>query len=470
MKSSVEKLNDTRAKITVEVPFEELSSEFDRAYKAIAQQVQIPGFRRGKAPHQLIDARFGRGPVIEQVVNDMLPSRYGQAVEEHKLVTLGQPSIDITKIEDGEVVEFVAEVDIRPEITVPDFGAMSVEVAPRNISDDAVDDALTKLRQRFSTLKSVDRAVEEGDFVTFDAVVSVDGSEVEDAGGTGLTYEVGKDEAFDGLKDALTGLKADESATFTSTIKAGEHEGDDADITVTVHSIKVRELPEADDEFAQEASEFDTIEELRDSLKSEVEENAKATQAAEIRDEVLKAALEQAEFPLPQGLVDAQVKAQHDQVLAQVGGNEDMLDSLLQAQGTSRDQYDADARSSVEIAVRNELFLDRVAEEFEPSVSQQELYDHIMFTAQRYGMEPSQFLAQIQNNNQLGALFAEVRRGKALAEAICKVTVTDTNGEAVDPAEFFGDDEDAPAEGGAEASETAGAGESDNDTETPDEN
>lgn len=442
MKSSVEKLNDTRAKITVEVPFEELTSDFDRAYKAIAQQVQIPGFRRGKAPRKLIDARFGRGPVIEQVVNDMLPSRYGKAIEENDLVVLGQPTIDITKIEDGDVVEFVAEVDIRPEISVPRFEDISVEVAPRTVDADAVDEELNRLRTRFATLKTVDRAIEEGDVVTFDAAVAIDGADIEDAGGTGLSYEVGTEESYKGLKDALIGLKASESATFQSTLAGGEHEGDDADITVTVHTVKVRELPEANDEFAQEASEFDTIDELRESLASNAEESAKATQAAAIRDEVLKAALAQSEFPLPEGVVESQIKAQHEQILSQVGGSEDVFDSLLQAQGTSRDEFEATTRNTVEDAVRNELFLDRVAEEFKPEVTQQEVHDHILFTAQRYGMDPRQFVAQLQQNNQLAALYAEVRRGKALAEAICKVTVTDTDGNSVDPSEFFGDDDD----------------------------
>lgn len=441
MKSSVEKLNDTRVKVTVEVPFEELSSEFDQAYKAIAQQVQVPGFRKGKAPRQLIDARFGRGPVIEQVVNDMLPSRYSQAVEENELVVLGQPEINITKIEDGELVEFVAEVDVRPEITLPSFEDINVEVPPLKVEDAAVEKELEELRSRFGTLKTVERAAQEGDFVSIDLHAEVDGEVIEDSKTEGMSYNIGSDDLIKGLDEALTGLSVGESTSFESELHMGEHAGEQGEITVTLQSVKERELPEVDDEFAMMASEFDTVDELRESLEKKVEEDAKGSQAAAIRDEVLSAALSQSEFPLPEGVVEEQVKAQRDQLLQQVGGDEKILDTLLEAQGTSREKFDEDARTSAEDAVRNQLFLDRLAEELEPEVTEQEMSDHIMFTAQRYGMEPAQFFGQLQQSGQLGALFADVRRGKALAEAICKVSVKDTEGNEVDPAQYFGDEE-----------------------------
>lgn len=453
MKSSVEKLNDTRVKVTVEVPFEELSSEFDQAYKAIAQQVQIPGFRKGKAPRQLIDARFGRGPVIEQVVNDMLPSRYGQAVEENELVVLGQPTIDITKIEDGELVEFTAEVDVRPEIELPNFEDIAVEVDPFTIEDDAVDGELNHLRSRFGTLTSVDRAAQEDDFVTIDLKAAYNGEVVEDSVTEGMSYQIGSDDLVEGLDEALTGLSEGESATFTSELTSGEHAGEQGDITVTLQSVKVRELPEADDEFAMMASEFDTIEELRESLAKKVEEEAKGIQAAQIRDKVLEAALAQAEFPLPEGVVEEQLKAQHDQLLQQVGGDEKILDTLLEAQGTNREEFEKDSRSHAEEAVRNQLFLDALAEELEPSVSPDEVRDHIAFTAARYGMEPSQFYMQLQQSGQIASLFADVRRGKALAEAICKVSVKDTEGNDVDPSQYFGEEDEDVADKPAEDSE-----------------
>ncbi|MCK7636413.1 trigger factor [Corynebacterium pygosceleis] len=441
MKSSVEQLNDTRVKITVEVPFEDLKPEFDQAYKALAQQVSIPGFRKGKAPRQLIEARVGRGPVLEQVVNDMLPSRYGAAVEENDLKVIGQPVVDVTRIEDGELVEFTAEVDVRPEITLPDFSDISVEVAPLATDDEAVEAELQSLRERFGSLKNVDRAVAENDFVTVDLSATVDGETIEEATTEGLSHQVGSGELIEGLDETLVGMEVGESREFTTKLLAGEHEGKEALVTVTVGSVKERELPEVDDEFAQLASEFDTVEELRESLVQRVEESGKAQQAAEIRDEVLKAALEKSEFPLPESIVDEQVNNQVQQLVSQFGGDEKKLNERLKLEGSSREEFDKDAREQAENAVRTQLFLDVLADKVQPEVSQEEMTEHIIFTAQRYGMDPNQFIQQLQQAGQIGNLFSDVRRGKALAAAICEVTVTDSEGTKVDPAAYFGEEE-----------------------------
>lgn len=446
MKSSVEQQSATRVKITVEVPFDELKPEFDKAHEALSQQVQIPGFRKGKAPAKLIEARVGRGPILEQVLNEMVPSRYGQAVEEHDLKVIGQPEVDVTKLEDGDVVEFTAEVDVRPEIELPDFSDISVEVDALKADDEAVQSELDNLLARFGTLTGVERAVEDGDFISIDLSATVDGEELEEASTEGLSYQVGSGDLIDGLDEAVTGLAQGESKEFGTKLVAGDHEGEDAQVTVTVQSVKVRELPEADDEFAQMASEFDTIDELREDLAKQVENTKKGEQAQQIRDKVLAAALEKTEVPLPEGVVKEQVDGQLQQLLGQFGGDEAVLNSMLEAQGTTREQFDADSRTSAEEAVRTQLFLDELAEAEQPEVSQQELTDHILFTAQSYGMDPNQFIQQIQQSGQLGNLFADVRRGKALAVSILKATVKDTDGNDIDVAEFFGEAEAADAD------------------------
>ena len=310
MKSSVEHLNDTRVKLTVEVPFDEMKPEFDQAYEAIAQQISIPGFRKGKAPRQLIEARVGRGPILEQVLNDVVPSRYSQAVDEHKLVVLGTPQWDLSKVEDGQFIEFVAEVDIRPEITVPDFAEISVEVPAIEVTEQDIAAELDSLRSRFASLVEVDRAAENGDFVSIDLAAIVDGQVVEESVTEDLSHEVGSGNLMEGLDEALVGASKGEEKEFNTTLLAGEHEGKEAAVKITVKSVKVRELPEADDEFAQLASEFDTIEELRDSLTASIEEDRKSSQAGNIRDDVLKAALDKTEFPLPEGYVQSQVDGQ----------------------------------------------------------------------------------------------------------------------------------------------------------------
>ena len=458
MKSSVEQQSATRVKITVEVPFDELKPEFDKAHEALSQQVQIPGFRKGKAPAKLIEARVGRGPILEQVLNEMVPSRYGQAVEEHDLKVIGQPEVDVTKLEDGDVVEFTAEVDVRPEIELPDFSDISVEVDALKADDEAVQSELDNLLARFGTLTGVERAVEDGDFISIDLSATVDGEELEEASTEGLSYQVGSGDLIDGLDEAVTGLAQGESKEFGTKLVAGDHEGEDAQVTVTVQSVKVRELPDADDEFAQMASEFDTIDELREDLAKQVENTKKGEQAQQIRDKVLAAALEKTEVPLPEGVVKEQVDGQLQQLLGQFGGDEAVLNSMLEAQGTTREQFDADSRTSAEEAVRTQLFLDELAEAEQPEVSQQELTDHILFTAQSYGMDPNQFIQQIQQSGQLGNLFADVRRGKALAVSILKATVKDTDGNDIDVAEFFGEAEAADADNTeAKADEAADA-------------
>ncbi|APT85266.1 trigger factor [Corynebacterium aquilae] len=441
MKSSVEKLNDTRVKITVEVPFDELSAEFDQAYAALARQIQVPGFRKGKAPRQLIEARIGRGPVIEQVINDMLPSRYGQAVEENDLNVISQPNVEVTKVEDGKLVEFVAEVDVRPEFEVPKFEDINVTVDAIKTDDAEVDKELDRLRERFSTLKT-SRAKAAKDLVlTIDLSATHNGEEIKEASAEGLTYIVGSGDFIEGLDEAVTGLKTGESATFTATLPNGDHAGEEGEITVTVQGVKKRVLPEANDEFAQEASEFDTIEELRADLAETVEERAKQAQAMAIRDEVLKAALDKVSFELPESLVEEQTQAQMQQLLAQVGGNEELLDNLLSAQDMDRAKFEEQTRESSRNNVRTQIFLDALSDIEQPEVTNDEFTQHILFTAQNYGMDPREFIQRINEAGQMGTLMADLRRGKALASAICKVTVTDSEGNNIDPSEYYGEED-----------------------------
>ncbi|MDK8505232.1 trigger factor [Corynebacterium accolens] len=442
MKTTVDKLSDTRVKLTVNVPFAELDQEIDQAYAAIAQQVSIPGFRKGKAPRQLIDARFGRGPILEQVVNDMLPSRYEQAVQSEDLKVIGQPDVDISKIEDKDFVEFTAEVDVRPEFEVPNFSEISVTVPAIKAGEEDVDKALEDLAERFGELKDTKRKMKTGDYAIIDITAEVDGEKIEEASTEGLSYSIGDDNLIKGLDTALRGMKTGEDNEFTSTIQSGEHKDEEATFKVHVQQTKERKLPDMDDEFAQMASEYDTIEELREATKTEVEESKKAEQAGQIRDEVLKAALAGVEFELPQSVVDEQAHAQLHQILGQLAHDEKALAQLLEAQGTSREEFDQQTREQAEESVRTQIFLDAVAEKEEPEVSQQELSDHILFTAQSYGMDPNQFIQQLQSNGQIANLFSDVRRGKALAAAICRTTVKDEEGNDVDVEQYFGEVEE----------------------------
>ncbi|MFC9968043.1 trigger factor [Nocardia ignorata] len=454
MKSTVEQLSPTRVRINVEVPFEELKPDFDKAYKALAQQVKIPGFRPGKAPAKLIETRVGRGAVLEQVVNDALPNKYAEAVQAGEVKVIGQPEIEITKIEDGDELAFTAEVDVRPEIALPDYSGIEVTVDSFTIGDEDIEQQLTSLRQRFGTLTGVERAVQDGDFVSIDLSATVDGEDVPEAATTGLSHEVGSGQLIEGLDEAVIGLKAGESAEFTSTLVAGEHAGKEAVITVTVQSVKERELPEADDEFAQLASEFDTIDELKEDLKGRVERTKKIEQAGQIRDKVLDTLLETVEVPLPEAVVKAEVDAVLHDAVHGFDHDEAKLAEALEAQGSSREEFDKDTQEAAEKSVKTQLLLDAIAEAEGTQVGQQELTERILFQAQRYGMSPEQFIQQVQQAGQLGAVFADVRRGKALAGVVGQVKVTDTDGNEVDTTEMFGDPADsAETEQGEAAAE-----------------
>lgn len=459
MKSTVEQLSPTRVRINVEVPFEELKPDFDKAYKALAQQIRLPGFRPGKAPAKLLEARVGRGAVLEQVVNDALPARYSEAVSASDVKVIGQPEIDITKLEDGQELVFTAEVDVRPEITLPDFATVAVTVDPIEVTEEAVAEQLLSLRQRFGTLKGVEREVQDGDFVSIDLSATVDGEPVPEATASGLSHEVGSGQLIEGLDEAIVGVKAGESKDFTSKLVAGDFAGQDAVITVSVNSVKERELPEADDEFAQMASEFDTLADLEADLRERVARVRKVEQAGQIRDKVLEALLETVEVPLPEAVVKAEVDAALHDAIHGLDHSEEKLNELLESQGTTREQFDADAKEAAERSVKTQLLLDAIADAAGTTVGQDELTERILFQAQRYGMAPEQFIQQIQQANQLGAVFADVRRGKALAGVVDAATVTDTAGETIDTAEMFGTaepaSEDAADEAAAEGDEAA---------------
>ena len=438
MKSTIEKLSPTRVRINVEVPFTELQPDFDRAYKQLAQQVRLPGFRPGKAPAKLLEAKVGRGAVLEQVVNDALPARYSEAISSGDLRPLGQPDIEVTRMQDGEELVFTAEVDVRPDIELPDLSAMKISVDPVEITDEDVDAQLQSLRARFGTLKGVQRPAEKGDFVSLDLSAEVNGEEIPDGKADGLSHEIGSGQLIDGLDEAIIGLSEGESKTFTTKLVAGEHSGQDAAVTVTVKSLKERELPDADDEFAQLASEFDTMEALRENLVEQVRRVKRIHQAEKIRDSALETLLELVDVPLPEAIVAAQVDAALHNAIHGMGHDEDKFAEALVAQGSSREQFDAETREAAEKAVKTQLLMDAIADELDIQVGESDLSERLVLMSRQYGIEPQQLVNLLQQQNQLPVVYADVRRGLAVAAVVEKATVSDTAGEVIDTTEFFG--------------------------------
>lgn len=446
MKSTVEHLSPTRVRINVEVPFDELKPNFDRAYKKLASQVRIPGFRPGKAPARVIESRIGRAPILDEVVNEAIPAKYMEAITEGEVRTLGQPNIEVTKLEDGDHIAFTAEVDVRPDITVPAFGDLSVTVDDLELTDDEVNEQLDELRARFGTLTGVERPAENGDFVSIDLSATVDGNEVEEARTSGLSYEVGSGEMIEGIDEAIIGTSAGESKTFTTKLVAGEFAGQDAEVTVTVNTVKVRELPEADDEFAQMASEFDTIDELKADLRERLTRVKRMQQGVQARDKVLEALLEVTEVPLPEKVVESEVEVRKHDAVHAFDHDEAKFEEFLTSQGQTLEQFNTDVQEEAEKAVKTQLVLDSIADAENVSVNDNELTERIIYQAQRFGVSPDEYVQRAQQSGQLGAIFADVRRGKALASVVRMATVTDASGNAVDLEELFG-----PREAAAEA-------------------
>lgn len=427
MKSTVENLDPARIKLTVEVPYEELKPSLDAAYKQIGSQIQVPGFRRGHVPNRVIDQRVGRGSVIQEAVNNKLSDFYREAMTEAGRVPMLQPEIEITELpnvtgEQGGQLVFTAEVTVRPEIEIPELSEIEVTVDSVAVTDEDVDTELDNLRARFGSLKSVKRKAKTGDFVTIDLKAVIDGEEVDSA--SGVSYEIGKGNMLKGLDTALRGLKTGESATFTTQLAGGPHEGEEAEVTVTAEAVKQRELPEADDDFAQMASEFDTIEELREDLRKQAGERKAGDQAVAARDALLEQLREKIEFELPDGLVDNEI-AQH-----------------LQAEGKAADDPHADEiREDITTGVRDQIILDVLADKLQVGVTQDELIEFLIQTAQQYGMEPGQFMQGAQQAGQIPAFVSEIARNKSLAMGLRQVSVKDSDGKDVDLTEFIGSDE-----------------------------
>jgi trigger factor len=449
LKSTVEQVSPTRVKINVEVPFDELKPNFERAYRKIAQQVRIPGFRPGKAPARVLESRIGRAPVLDEVVNEVVPEKYIEAVRAGEVRTLGQPEFEVTKLEDREVLEFTAEVDIRPEITLPDFADLAVTVSDVELTNAEVDEQLDELRARFGTLTGVDHPAEHGDFVSIDLSAAVDGEDVEEAATTGLSYEIGSGQLVDGIDDAIIGANAGETKTFVTKLVAGEHAGQDANVSVTVQTIKQRELPEADDEFAQLASEFDTLEQLKNDLRERLGRVKKMQQGVQARDQILEALLERTEVPIPEKVLEGEIENRRHDAIHQFDHDEAAFAQALEAEGKTAEEFDTEVREESEKAVRTQLLLDTIAEAEKTSVNDGELTERIIYQAQRFGISPDEYVQRAQQSGQLTAIYADVRRGKALASVVRRATVTDASGSEVDLDDLFGTDE------AAEATETA---------------
>ncbi len=431
MKSAVETLSPTRAKLTVEVPFEELKPSLDAAYQKIAQQINIPGFRKGKVPPQIIERQFP-GAAREEALNDILGTKYVEALQANDLTPLAQPEVEVVKYDDDGPLEFTAEVDIKPEITLPSTEGLEASVEDLEVTDDDVTEQVAALRGRFGTLIDVERPAQDGDFVVIDLKATKDGEVVEGAEIAGFSYEVGRGGMIDGLDEALTGVSAGEDKIFTSQLVNGDLVGEDVEVAVSVSQVQEQELPELDDDFAQMASEFDTFAELQDDVRERLTRGKRLEQAAAARDAVLEALLEKVEIPLPESLVTEELNSRRQSVEQQLAYAGMSLDAYLEEEGQTQEEFEADLERRVRDSVAAQFLLDEIADKSEIGVDQDELTQHMVRRAQQSGQDPQEFVNHMLEHNHVPDMVQEIRRGKALAVLVEGAVVKDASGNTVE--------------------------------------
>jgi trigger factor len=470
VKSAVETLGPTRAKLTVEVPFEELKPSLDAAYKQIAKQINVPGFRRGKVPPAVIDRQVGREAVLDQAINDLLPQKYMEALQSNSLEPLAQPEIEVTK-HGEEGLEFTAEVDVKPEITLPAYDGLEATVDEITISDADVEEQVQALRERFATLSDVERPAADGDFVVIDLTATRDGEVVDGAELSGMSYQVGRGGMIDGLDEALVGMGAGDEKTFETELVGGDLVGQPVEVRVKVEQVQEQELPELDDDFAQEASEFDTVAELSDDVRERLGRGKRLEQAAAARDAVLEALLEKMEVPLPEGLVTDELNARRQSIEQQLVYSGMSMDAYLEEQGQTVEEFEADLERRVRDAVAAQFVLDAIAKKEALGVDQNELTQLMVRRAQQSGQDPQEFANHMFEHNHIPELVQEILRGKALAQLVESATVTDESGNPVELKNLLPDGTigEPSAEGEAEDGAADTRSDTESDTESDDE-
>ena len=414
MKSTVETLSPTRVRLDIEVEFSEMSSHVADAYKKVATQVNIPGFRKGKVPAAMIDQRVGRGTVLDEAINAALPDFYGKAAREHSVAVLGRPVVDVKEFVDHEKLLFTVEVDVRPDVKLPDFSTITIEVDDLVVSDANVDEQVEELRKRFGTLTTVERAVAQGDFATLDMDAFINGKSVDGGQANDISYEVGSDRMIDGLDDVLIGMSVGETKKFETQL-VGQAEGEKGEVEVTVKAVKERELPPVDDAFAKLASEFDTLAELKADFVVRLGRVKKMEQGTQARDLLVAKLLADLDIPVPESLVELEV-ADH-----------------LEGEGRSEDaEHRAEVDGQVRSSLKSDFLLDAIVQAEDIQITEMELTEYLVRTSQRYGMAPEQFAQELQKAGQIAQLVSEVTRAKALASVLERITVKDASGNVID--------------------------------------
>ena len=456
MQTTLESTDKHTVRLTIEVPPEEFGKDLDRAYRKVAQQVKIPGFRKGKVPRQVIDAQFGRDVVLGEFLEDSVPTYYREALREHDLAPITDPDIDLGEVEEGKPLVFTAVVEVRPRLKLDEdqYRGIRVERPAAEVTDEDVDRFLDSLRDRFAELETVTHPARTGDFVVMDIRATVHGEEIPEGSRQDYLYGVGTGEFGDALDKELEGKRAGEILKFNDALgpAAGDRAGQEVAFQVLIKEVKGKKLPAADDGFAKVASEFDTLDELKESLREQLLRNRERGADAEVRDLVLQAMIDTVEVDLPDTLVDEEVQHRvlHAQERAEQAGT--TLPQLLEAQGFDELRFRADARDHAIRAIKADLVLEAVARQEDIQVTPEELGREIAGLAQALGRDPKELAKSLDRSGQVVSLAGDIIRSKALDLLVEHADIHSDAGqqERQEPSE---DPADAPTEATEETAE-----------------
>jgi trigger factor len=419
MQTTVETTEPHTVKLTIEVPEDEFGKDLDRTYRAIANQIKIPGFRKGKVPKQIIDTQIGQDAIFEQFVNSSVPAYFRKAVADEDLAPITDPDIDVQQLEPGKPFVFSATVEVRPRLSFEgsDYTGIKVTKPSVEVTEQEIDDWIERLRERFSELEPVGRPVQEGDFVTVDLTVTKGGEKVEQASREDYLYFVGSGEVGEKLDVELVGAKPGAILKVSDALpeRFGEELGGAAvEITVLVKDVKARRLPEVDDDFAKTASEFDTIQQLRDDLRERLTEVKEREATAALRDLALEAMIDKVDVDLPQSLIDEETdhRIHHARDRAERMGVG--LEKMLELQGWDEARLREDSREHAIRAIKSDLVLEGIARNESLEVTAEEIGAEIAVLAQAYGREPKSVAKDLERSGQVVTLAGDIIRTKAL--------------------------------------------------------
>ena len=437
MKTTVERIDDTTVKLSVTVEPERVREALDRAARRLAGEIKVPGFRPGKAPRRVIETRVGKDAVVQEAVREALPALYEEAVRAEDVEVVGPPEFDLDTFEEGQESVFHATVEVRPEIALPDYSGLQVPHPEWEVTDEEVDGQLESMRDRFAELETVERGARIGDHVVITVVGARDGEKVEEASAEDVLYEVRDGEQTDSELDRrLAGATAGQTVEFTDTLGPdyGELSGADIAFTVDVKEVKEKHLPELDDEFAVTASEFDTLEELREALRDQLGQQKLQLARAKLRGRVVEAVCDLVEVPLPKTMVDENVRFSLQRAFSEAQRHGLTFDQYLQAVGMDQasllERMEEDARKTV----KGQLVVDAIGKQIGVELTQEDLGEEIARNAMRLGAPPQEVAEFLSHPDHLPALVSDAYRRKAIDHLVSSVQVLSAPPEEPAPA------------------------------------